>query len=240
MIADSVTARMQADHYYRTDHPTVKTGRAADTLFKFDPNSIGKQGWMKLGLSSRQADAVLAYRKKSGGFRDKLELSRVKVISPQLLQRWDNLVVLPESSQAPATPRKTVVADVNVSDSAAFDRIRGIGPSLAGRIVRYRERLGGFTNKEQIREVYGVSDSLWQTLAPSLVVAADPFLRKLDLNTSGAESLKSHPYIGYKMAGQILNYRRQHLFKSVDELKRLPLVSEEIYRKLVPYLNAEK
>ncbi|MFM2207878.1 MAG: hypothetical protein RL213_1853 [Bacteroidota bacterium] len=228
---------MQADHPHRREHSSDKTGRGGDTLYKFDPNSIGKHGWMKLGLSSRQADAVLAYRSKSGGFRDKSELSHVKVISPELLQRWDGFVALPDSSVSSATPRKTVVADVNLSDSSAFDRIRGIGPSLAGRIVRYRERLGGFRYPEQVREVYGVSDSLWQILSPRLVISPNPVLRLLDLNTADADSLKAHPYIGYRIAVQILNYRRQHLFRSVDELKRLPLVSEEIYRKLAPYLK---
>ncbi|RZL34281.1 MAG: helix-hairpin-helix domain-containing protein [Pedobacter sp.] len=43
-----------------------------------------------------------------------------------------------------------VIVDVNRADSAALDQIKGIGPAFALRILKYRERLGGFYKKGTI------------------------------------------------------------------------------------------
>jgi len=192
---------------------------------------------MKLGLSPRQAAAVLNYRKRGGVFRIKSDLFRLSVVKRIHVNTWLPYVQLPDSLpvSAPAVPLATV--DIYRSDSAAFERLRGVGPSMAGRIVRYRERLGGFFMVEQVQEVYGMSDSLWLLVRPQLKEVGMPVLRKIDLNLVPADLMNRHPYIGYRLSEQIDRYRRQHPFTRVDELRRLPLFSEEIYRKLVPYLT---
>ncbi len=62
--------------------------------------------------------------------------------------------------------RNPVALSLNGADSAALEQLPGIGPVLASRIVRYREKLGGFYNVAQLREVYGISDSLYLFLEP--------------------------------------------------------------------------
>src|SRR3569833_3197280 len=51
-----------------------------------------------------------------------------------------------------------VVIELNSADSAKLTELKGIGPSFARRIINYRNRLGGFINKEQLKEVYGMDD----------------------------------------------------------------------------------
>lgn len=53
---------------------------------------------------------------------------------------------------------KPFFIDVNKADSAGFEKLYGIGPKLASRIVKYREWLGGFTHVEQVKEVYGIAE----------------------------------------------------------------------------------
>ena len=50
--------------------------------------------------------------------------------------------------------------EINSADTTAFIALPGIGSKLAARIVLFREELGGFYNIEQIREVYGLQDSV--------------------------------------------------------------------------------
>ncbi|MBK6988974.1 MAG: helix-hairpin-helix domain-containing protein [Bacteroidetes bacterium] len=60
------------------------------------------------------------------------------------------------------------------------------------------------------------------------------------MNTDSFPSLASHPYVGKKLAGLILNYRKQHkVFNNTDELKNLPLLTDENFRKLAPYLKVD-
>src|SRR5690606_30806310 len=46
--------------------------------------------------------------------------------------------------------------DLNQSDLAALSQIPGIGRTMAQRIIELRERLGGFTSVEQLRQVQGI------------------------------------------------------------------------------------
>ena len=48
--------------------------------------------------------------------------------------------------------------ELNSADSARLTELKCIGASLARRIVNYRNRLGGFINKDQLKEVYGMDD----------------------------------------------------------------------------------
>lgn len=67
----------------------------------------------------------------------------------------------------PAPTRKPLVVNLNDADTTTLMLIHGIGPTFASRIVRYRDRLGGFTHKEQLLEVYGFTPELLNHIAPS-------------------------------------------------------------------------
>jgi len=130
-----------------------------------------------------------------------------------------------------------VAIDINVSDSTVWQSLPGIGPGFARRIIAFRERLGGFYAVEQVAECYGLPDSVFQKIQPFLQIGSSS-LKKLDLNGSDEKSLAAHPYIRYKLARLIVQYRSSHAgFKEVSDLRSLPLVDEIIYRKIEHYIE---
>ncbi|MBK7850513.1 MAG: helix-hairpin-helix domain-containing protein [Bacteroidetes bacterium] len=134
--------------------------------------------------------------------------------------------------------KEALHVDLAKADSLEILKLPGIGPGFTHRIIAYRNKLGGFYSLEQLHEVWGFSDSLYTTLT-GLVYLSDtvPF-NPLRINTISKEELKSHPYVGYKLAGLLINYRDQHgAFKSLDDFRNLPLITEENLRKLAPYLK---
>jgi competence protein ComEA len=46
--------------------------------------------------------------------------------------------------------------DINRADASALQRLRGVGPALAERIIRYRETHGAFRTREDLLEVPGI------------------------------------------------------------------------------------
>jgi DNA uptake protein ComE-like DNA-binding protein len=140
--------------------------------------------------------------------------------------------------QRPFTVRKgPQPVDVNEADSTAWDQLPGIGPGFAKRIIRFRERLGGFYFPEQVAETYGLPDSVFNKIQPLLRMGSIS-LRKIDLNHTDEKSLAEHPYINTKLAMQIIRYRSVHgAFKSIEVLKELPLVDDIIYRKIENYIT---
>ena len=133
--------------------------------------------------------------------------------------------------------RKIQPFEINTADTAAFIALPGIGSKLAARIVLFREKLGGFYNTEQIREVYGLQDSVYQKILP-LLKCEPGRIRKIDINTAEKETLKVHPYIRWSVANAVVNYRSQHgAFHSAEDLSRLENIDEEVLKKMMPYLS---
>lgn len=134
-------------------------------------------------------------------------------------------------------PAQNMTIELNSADTVSLIQLRGIGPVFSRRIVKYRQRLGGFVCKEQLLEVFGMTDTLYRKIEPNIVV--DPsLLVKINLNAASVEELKSHPYLSYYQAKAIVSYRQKAgPFQSIQDLLKVSLIDEETYRTLSPYLE---
>ena len=126
--------------------------------------------------------------------------------------------------------------DINTADTLEWQRLPGIGPGFARRIVKFRNALGGFYEVRRVSECYGLPDSTFQKIQPFLKIG-DSSLNFLDLNLTDEKSLAAHPYIRYKLARLIVQYRSMNAgFSKVSDLRKLPLVDDVIYRKIEHYI----
>ena len=129
--------------------------------------------------------------------------------------------------------------EINTADSAAFEKLKGIGAVLAGRIVRFREDVGGFYAIKQLKDVWGLSDSTYTFIKPHLKIDKKE-VRKININKADYETFRKNPYIRGNVAKWAVNYRRNNYgFKSVDQFARVPEMSEENFKKVLPYLSLE-
>lgn len=130
------------------------------------------------------------------------------------------------------------VIDLNAADSLALVSLNGIGPVFAARIIKYRALLGGFYKKEQLKEVYGFDEEKYNLVAPHVAVKLP--VVKINLNTCTFKELNKHPYIEYEVTKAIFNLKKKlGKFQSVEEIKQVDLVSEELYNKIAPYLTTQ-
>ncbi|RYY06976.1 MAG: helix-hairpin-helix domain-containing protein, partial [Sphingobacteriaceae bacterium] len=115
--------------------------------------------------------------------------------------------------------------------------IKGIGPAFATRILKYRNRLGGFYRKAQLMEVYGLDSTKYEEISNQIEINAEAIL-KINLNTCDFDQLKQNPYLSFKQINAIIQYRKQHgSFKSSSDLKNIAILNDEVIRKLEPYLS---
>jgi len=104
-------------------------------------------------------------------------------------------------------------------------------------LLSFREKLGCFYKVEQVAETYGLPDSTFQKIKSKLLIG-NPQVRKLDINKATADEMKSHPYLRYNIANAIVQYRTQHgNFSSVAEIKKIMMITEDIFNKVSPYLT---
>ena len=218
--------------------------------FEFDPNGLSDQRWLKLGLSAKQIRVIRNYELKGGRFFKKEDLRHIYSISPEqykLLEpfiRISSTTSLKDSKNFKANYKPegiqfrniAPIIELNSADSIELESVRGIGPAFASRIIRFRKRLGGFYRKEQLLEVYGM-DSVKYDQLKDLIKVNQELISKINLNTFTFEEIRRHPYLTYKQMNAIIQYRSQHgLFKSIDDLMKIAILSEEIIRKIEPYI----
>lgn len=234
---------------YRTREYKIK-----GELFPFDPNTLNNEGWKRLGVRDKTIATIQNYLSKGGHFRQPDDIKRIYGLYPNEAARLLPYVRItatsatPSSDLYPKTERMTPVAykpvppksiDINTADTTAFISLPGISSKLAGRIVGFREKLGGFYSIDQIGETYGLQDSVFQKIKPRLTVTTSA-LRKININTADANVLKTNPYIRWNIANAIFQYRQQHgNYTSLNDLKNIALINEELFNKLQPYLIIE-
>jgi competence protein ComEA len=85
----------------------------------------------------------------------------------------DPLTPLPERQPQKFARQSTKISlDVNRASQQDFERLPGIGPVLAGRIVEYREARGGFRDIEQLRRVKGVGKKTFERIREFVAVVS--------------------------------------------------------------------
>ena len=231
----------EKEQYKYPNQPLVKS-----TLFKFDPNQISISEWQKLGLSSKQAQSIINYRNKGGKFREADDLKKMYTISPQIFKRLQPYVQLPEDpgkkqlkNDYPAKTypkRELIIVEVNRADTTSLDEIKGIGAAFARRIVKYRDRLGGFYHKDQLMEVFGLDSIKFEEIKGQVSIDAAA-IKKININTVDFEGLKNHPYLKYKEINAIIQYRKQHgKYTTIADLKKLLILTPQTITKIAPYL----
>ena len=138
----------------------------------------------------------------------------------------------------PPTPtRKTLIVELNSADTTTLQLLNGIGPVFARRIVKYRERLGGFTHTEQLLEVYGFTTDLLEHISPYLRLDSGN-LRKMPINSIALKQFIKHPYVEYYFARDLVNLRARGVtFSSSDDLRAIPSCTDTMLVKLLPYLD---
>ena len=222
---------------------------SAGALFYFDPNLIPVADWKRLGVKDKTIAIIQNYLSKGGRFRQPDDIKKIWGLS-YLADRLLPYVKIGEQPAAddnmPKHEFKSVYAkkvyepiDINNADSSSFTRLPGIGAGLSRRIIKYRERLGGFYSEDQVAETFGLPDSTYQKIRPSLNIGQKT-VKKININTATADELKAHPYIRYLLAKLIVEYRNQHgVYTSPSDIKHIMLVNDSSYKKIFPYLTVE-
>lgn len=244
-----------SEYQYDSSKSNYHNNRFERELFYFDPNTLSKEGWQKLGLRDKTIQTIQNYLSKGGHFKKPEDLQRVYGLHKDEYERLVPYVKIEpgikenestrfeENKSFPETKsdfRKTSrhnPIDINSADTTAFISLPGIGSKLATRIINFRDKLGGFHTIEQVKETFGLPDSTFQKIKPYLVLKNND-VKKININTATVDELKIHPYIRYNIANVIVAYRNQHgSFSTMEDIQKIMLITDEVYQKIIPYLS---
>lgn len=182
--------------------------------FSFNPNTVSIDDLCRLGFTLKQARSIESYRKKGGRFRRKSDFAKSFVVSDSIYKRLEPYIDIP-------------LLDLNQADSAAFDALPGIGGWYASKMIEYRKKLGGYSYKEQLMEIWKFDKEKFDALS-DLIVISPEHMTPYPLWSLPADSLRLHPYIGnYETARAIVLFRDNSPKSSwtVEELAEAGILS---------------
>jgi competence protein ComEA len=241
------------DHYPDYSQPNEKNHNnynARTELFYFDPNTASINDWQRLGIKDKTITTIQKYLSKGGHFYKAEDISKIWGLHPDEIQRLLPYIQIarkennhPQKNYETKSfdkPKNNIsLIDINTADTISFIALPGIGSKLAQRIINFRDKLGGFCKIEQVAETFGLPDSTFQKIKARLSVG-NSTIKQFNINTATVDEMKSHPYIRYALANAIVQYRTQHgNFALVADIKKIMLVTEEVYVKVAPYLTVQ-
>lgn len=242
---------------------TQKDVRTAKEPFKFDPNTADYDTFISLGLRPNVAKAIINYRKAGGVFRKPEDLGKIYTLSDSDYLRLLPYITIRNTqnhrnftqynkqrqrytsdAQRETRPSNTYSyhsyklhsgqkVDANNSDSTLLQKVPGIGPYYANKIIRYRNRLGGFISTAQLKEINGLPDNIeeWFSITKAQIT-------KLKINRLTFGQLLRHPYLNYEQVVSIFNYRKVYgTIHSAKDLSTYSVFSQDDLKRLEPYLD---
>ena len=137
-----------------------------------------------------------------------------------------------DTTRYPVKFEEKTLVDINTADTNLLKKIPNIGSYRAREIVNYRQRLGGYTEVNQVMEACEMPDEVldWFSLVPVPV-------KTLNVNSLSVRQLMRHPYLSFYQAREIVEYRKEHgPIKQIEELATLDKFSSFDIERLWPYL----
>jgi competence ComEA-like helix-hairpin-helix protein len=243
----------QQQHYYSDKEDNGQGSNANAVLFPFNPNTASEEELLKMGLPKYTVRTILKYRAgRPNTFKKKEDLQRLYTLRKEDYKRIAPYINIPESNSTESYANKyeryskndhfkdrqePKIIELNAATADELMSLKGIGPGYSKRIINYRDALGGFLRVDQLTEVYGFPDSVYQQLKEKFIVDVT-LVKHINVNIADEEALAKVPYIGRRMALNIIKLRNGlKEFKEIEQLRQVPLINEEKYRKIAPYLS---
>ena len=145
---------------------------------------VKKEGIVYLEASSRIVDAI----KEAGGATKEADLSQINLayelqdgqkiyipnknekISEYITISSGNNVIIEENNSSAETERKENKVNINTANVNELDNLPGIGPSLAQRIIEYREENGNFKSIEELQNVKGIGEAKYSDIKDNVTI----------------------------------------------------------------------
>jgi len=215
------------------------------TISSWDPNNASQDVLIAVGFSPYAANNLIKYRSKGGQIKRQEDLLKVYGLDSLSYRKVAKSMTI---GSAPSEGHKDIdssyntyskvstqsrAISINTTEAQSLEVFRGIGPTLSKRIIKYRDRLGGFIHSDQLYEVYGLPREVVDSIIPHIIISGAP--RKLFPPAIDFKKVLSHPYIDYETTKMLKNISILEYEEKIIYL----LEQKKIDEKLIPYLETK-
>lgn len=203
----------------------------------FNPNFISDYKGYKLGMSVKEIDRLMAFRKENKYVNSAEEFQNVTKISDSLLKVIAPLFKFPNWAQGKSNFKtekkeyfqktdfkkgKIIISDINEASQEDLMKVYGVGEALSSRILKQKEILGGFVSMEQMKDVWGLSPEVIVELNLHFKAVVSKDIKKIAINEVSLKELAQFSYFKYNLAKQIITYRSMNgNFNNIEDLTKI-------------------
>ena len=141
------------------------------TINVYVSGAVNKPDVYALPLNAIVKEAIVA----AGGATDEADLDRIN-LATKLADQMQVYVPRQGEAEPPVPPNgsapEATAAKININTASVeeLDQLSGIGPSLAKAIIDYRTKNGPFQQIEDINDVKGIGDALFEKIKEQITV----------------------------------------------------------------------
>ncbi|WP_276392892.1 ComEA family DNA-binding protein [Eudoraea chungangensis] len=203
-----------------------------DKTYLFNPNFISDYKGYTYGMTNDEIDRLHRFREEGKWVYSAEDFQKVTGVSDSLLSTISSNFKFPEwrqetreettSLQKPNTLMQITVKDINTVSEEDLQVVYGVGPRLSARVIKFRDRLGGFRDDRQIYHVYGLEQNRVAAILRRFRVLESRDTTMLNINTATNEEIKDFVYFSRPASKAILEFRDSvGIIKSWKELEQI-------------------
>jgi competence ComEA-like helix-hairpin-helix protein len=215
----------------------IEIGNNKPKIYPFNPNYITDYKGYTLGMTNEEIDRLHQFRESNQWVNSAKQFQQITKVSDSLLNEISPYFKFPEwvtnpkpqainynNSFSNHTKSKTFEQkiDLNQATASQLQKVYGVGEKLSERIVKYRNKYGGFIADVELTEVYGLMPEVIDRIKNDFTVKTPRTIKTYNLNTATIDELVLIKYIDYEVASNIVEERiLRDGFSSFEELTKI-------------------
>ena len=208
--------------YQKWIDSTAKSRAEKSNFYPFNPNYLSDYRAYILGMEIYSIDRLMAYRKSGKWIQSAEEFKSVTGIEDTLMASIGPYLIFPKSKKISVQKSKNFSKiGLNRCQASDLKTIYGVGEKLSRRIIKYRKYLRGFSDMDQLYEVFGLDSSVVERIQKRFEIKVLPQIKKRDLDTVSLDYLVKLPYLTAIDAQKIIRLRSYKRKLGFDDLEKI-------------------
>lgn len=149
-----------------SEDPKSEETEKKESIFVYVCGAVQKPGVYELEADKRVCDAL----KAAGGLTQDAaaeNLNQAETLSDGQMIR---ILTAEESANLQAEEAKSGLVNINTADAQELMQLSGIGASKADAIIAYREEHGAFQSIEELMNISGIKEGVYNKIKDSITV----------------------------------------------------------------------
>ena len=220
------------------------------TIYPYNPNFITDFKGAKLGMSVKEIDRLLTFRKTGKYANSPEEFQKVTGISDSLLLVMSPYFKFPDwvnnkqsytsnyKSYKKFPEKETLkITDINLATKLDLMKISGIGEALSDRIINQKQLLGGFVSMDQMNDIWGLSPTVIESLNNYFKITTLPNINKININSASIKELSQFYYFKGAIPRNIVVYRSMNGNLTIEDLTNIKAFPVDKIKIIALYLE---